>query len=255
MKRISRNLLLVLMTGLLPLSMAFGQEKKNEQKVKIVIDDQAGTKTVIDTTFTAGSMPDSITLDNGKVIYFEKPETGTTHIRVDDGKGNIYVTCTADNDGVKISGGKIIIMSGDEGEWTVTPSTGTTHHVYVQANADSKDGKTEKHVIVTSAGDKDAVWKEADGNKVIIIKDGKALKEGEDGETFNIKVESNDVDTDADITKYVIAKDGVVVTVESNDEAKAKEIIKEIESKLDVKADAEGDKVVVKTETKKVVKK
>jgi hypothetical protein len=33
----------------------------------------------------------------------------------------------------------------------------------------------------------------------------------------------------------VIAKDGVVITVESKDEAKAKEIIEELEKKLDVK--------------------
>jgi hypothetical protein len=255
MKRISRNLLIVLMTGLLPLSMAFGQEKKSEQKVKIVVVDKAGTKTVIDTTFTAGSMPDSITLDNGKVVYFGKPGTGMTHFSVDDDKGNIYVTCTVDDDGEKTSGEKVIIMSGDKGEWTVAPSTGTTSHVYVHASSDDKDAKTEKHVIVASAGSEDAIWEETDGKKVIIVKDGKVLTGGADGETYHITVESDDVDTDADVTKYVIAKDGVVVTVESNDEAKAKEIIKEIESKLDVKADAGADKEVVKTETKKAVKK
>ena len=36
------------------------------------------------------------------------------------------------------------------------------------------------------------------------------------------------------MTKYVIAKDGVVVTVESKDEAKAKDLIKEIENKLGI---------------------
>ena len=35
-------------------------------------------------------------------------------------------------------------------------------------------------------------------------------------------------------TKYVIAKDGMVISIEGNDEAKVKEIVKDVESKLGV---------------------
>ena len=53
-------------------------------------------------------------------------------------------------------------------------------------------------------------------------------------------MESDDEeDYDTDVTKYIIAKDGVVVTVESDDEEKAKEIIEEIENKLGVKKEKE----------------
>ncbi len=79
--------------------------------------------------------------------------------------------------------------------------TGNKQHVYVQASSGSNGEKTEKHVIVSSAGSKDAVW------------------EDKDGKTFHVTVES-DADTDTEMTKYVIAKDGVVVTVESDDESK-----------------------------------
>jgi len=37
------------------------------------------------------------------------------------------------------------------------------------------------------------------------------------------------------MTKYIFAKDGVVITEESKDEAKAKEILEILENKLDVK--------------------
>jgi len=57
------------------------------------------------------------------------------------------------------------------------------------------------------------------------------------------------------MTKYVIAKDGVVVTVESNDEAKAKDLIKDIENKLGVNKENIDKKEISNTETSKTVKK
>jgi hypothetical protein len=88
----------------------------------------------------------------------------------------------------------------------------------------------------------------------IIIKDGKVIKD-EGDKDFNTleKLEKND--ENGEMTKYVIAKDGVVVTVESNDEAKAKDLIKEIENKLGVNKEENQRKEIVKTETKKTVKK
>jgi hypothetical protein len=56
-------------------------------------------------------------------------------------------------------------------------------------------------------------------------------------------------------TKYVIAKDGMVVTVEGNDETKAKELVKEIEAKLGVKSEGTEKKESVKVESKKTIKK
>jgi len=217
MKRISKSLLLLLFTVTVPFMMASGQDKKSEKKVKIIIADNDGAKTIIDTTFTGVTTPDSIALKNGKVIYFETPGSVTTRIKTEEGKGNIYVTSIVDDEGTETMEKEVIVMSGDDGEWTITRPAGNKQHVYVQAGADVKNEKTEKHVIVKSTGGNDAVW------------------EDKDGKTFHVTISSND-DADTDMSKYVIAKDGVVVTVESNDEAKAKEIIKLIEDKLDVKA-------------------
>ena len=47
----------------------------------------------------------------------------------------------------------------------------------------------------------------------------------------------------------------MVVSVEGNDEAKVKELVKDIESKLGVNKDDKNPKKVIKEETKKTTKK
>ncbi len=159
-----------------PLSMASGQEKKNEQKIKIIVSDDSGTKTVIDTIFTGDKLPGTITLKDGKVVHITRAGTDLSHL---------------DND-----------------------SKGTKVHVTV--SSDLEDGKETEGIVIRQ----------------------------DSGKSFSIVVADNDEESDSDVTKYVIAKDGVVVTIESDDEAKAKELMKEIESRLDAK-----------TDTKKVEKK
>jgi len=65
----------VLFISLLPLSFAPGQEKKNEQKVKIIIADKSGTKVVIDTTYAGVDNVDSIILKSGNMIYIGKDDS------------------------------------------------------------------------------------------------------------------------------------------------------------------------------------
>ncbi|MCX6330495.1 MAG: hypothetical protein NTZ85_13410 [Bacteroidia bacterium] len=257
MKRIIKNLLLILMIGSIPLSMAFGQEKKTEQKVKIVTVDKSGTKTVIDTTFTAGSKPDSIILKNGEVIYLAHPEKGLTISKSAKAPGKVTVTVTDDNEGEKKNEERVIIMSGDDAKWSAASTSASStgegkKQVYVYANAESTGDKPVKKIIITSDDDGDLNF---EGEKVIIVKDGKVIK-SDGGETFDIRIEKkDDIESDADVTKYVVAKDGLVITVEGKDEAKVKEIMKVIEGKLDVKAEGGEKREVVKTETKKTEKK
>lgn len=220
MKRISKVLLLIVLTVFVPLSMISGQDKKTEQKVKVVISDKDGEMTVIDTTFTGDPMPHSITLKNGKVVYLASPGEGMVHLKSAGGKGNIYVTCSEDEEGTLSHQEKVIVVSGDNAEWTIMPSTGSKQHIYAYADADGDTEKTEKHIIVKSDSHKDAVWEDADGR------------------TFHVTVDTgkdSPADTNIDVTKYVIARDGVVITVESNDEDKAKEILEDLEKKLDKK--------------------
>ena len=195
MKIILRNFLLFLSALIVPLSSAICQDIKTENKIKVVLDDGSGAKTVMDTTFTNGQLPDSVILKNGKVIYFAENMK-----EVKDGKSPEKVLVTVTSTG------------GDE-------------------------KNKEQTVIVTSD---DATWNQ-------IVNDG--------GKTYNIQIRHDDNDSETEMTKYVIAKDGVVVTVESKDEAKAKDLIKEIENKLGVNKEENQRKEIIKTETKKTIKK
>lgn len=209
MKRIFTNVLLIFISAFIPLSLVSGQEKKSERKVKVIIADKDGTVARLDTTFTGDNIPDSIILENGKVVYFADKGTLTTTGE----NGNIYVTCTMDDKDAKGKEEKVIIMSGDGTQWTVKPSSGSKEHVFVMSD-----------------------------------------REGDDKKAIRVRVDS-DNDTETDMTKYVIAKDGVVVTVESNDEAKAKAVLDAVEAKLDARADNSSNQDAVKSETKKSVKK
>jgi hypothetical protein len=252
MKTLIKNLLLILMICSIPLSMAFGQEKKTEQKIKIVVADKSGTKTVIDTTFTAGSMPDSIVLKDGEVIYLARPEKGLTISKSKSGGEKVMVTVTALDEGDKKKEERVMIMSGDGETWTTASAGEGKKRVYVFANAEGSGDKPLKKIIVSSDDDEEINY---EGEKVIIVKDGKVIK-SDGGETFDIRIEKkDDIESDADVTKYVVAKDGLVITVEGKDGAKVKEIMKLIEGKLDVKAEGGEKKEVVKTETKKTEKK
>jgi hypothetical protein len=187
-----KNLVLILFAMSVPLSSAICQDKKSEKRIKVIIDDGSGTKTIIDTTFTNSPLPDSVILKGGKVIYF----TG--------------------------SGKEILTEKSPKNRLVTVTTTGN----------DEKN--QEKTIIITSD---DATWT------------SKAEGDGDKDSDILEKLEKNDSETE--MTKYVIAKDGVVVTVESNDETKAKDIIKVIENKLDVNSEDSDKKVVVKTETKK----
>jgi len=247
MKRVTKMLLLILLAGSIPILSAFGQEKKNEQKIKIVIADKSGTKTVIDTTFTGDSVPETITLKNGKVIVIGKPDTDIFLKELPAGKEEVFVTVTSDDEGEKRKEEKIIIMSSDSVQWTGA----STGDVYIYSPAKSSAGEPVRKVIIASSGDNKIDF---GGEKAIIIKDGKIIKK-EGGKSFSVYMESDENDADTDVTRYVIAKDGLVVTVEGKDEAKTQELIKMIENKLEVKGEQEGNKEAVKTETKKTVKK
>jgi hypothetical protein len=170
MERILKNLLFFFVIIAVPLSAA-GQDKKDESKskIKIIIDDGSGSKTVIDTFFTGDKIPETITTADGKVIYIDAPETG-------DKTRHMSVFVTTDKDGKdKTSHEKVIIIGDKGGTWTASSSSGGIYHI-------------------------------TEGDREII--------------------------SDSDKTKYVIAKDGVVVTVESENEAKAREIIDDVRAKL-----------------------
>ena len=69
MKRINRIIAASFLVFLIPFAFASGQEKKTEQRIKIVIADDEGSEVILDTLITGIPLSDSIVLKDGKTIY------------------------------------------------------------------------------------------------------------------------------------------------------------------------------------------
>jgi len=233
-----------------------GQETKKEQHIKIVTVDKTGNKIEIDTLIKDGATMDTIILKGGKVVVLRSHGAMAGKLaHISEGKGQIYVTVSSDFDDEKGEKGekgekniekKIVIVS-DDGENIIKKGEGG-NVIIMKGDSHLSAGKGEKVVTWSSSegGSKD--------ESVIYINDGKAvMKSGE--KTFDIKVITNDEGKEVEKTKYVIAKNGMVITIEGSDETKVKEMIKDIESKLGVMKEDDSKKTVVKEETKKTTKK
>jgi len=75
------------------------------------------------------------------------------------------------------------------------------------------------------------------------------------GKTFTVYVDKDGKKADAEKTKYVIKKNGMVVSVEGSDYEKVKELVKVIESNLDVKESPDSKSGNAKEENKNTGKK
>jgi hypothetical protein len=69
MKRIARIITVSCLIFLVPFVFVTGQEKKSEQRIKIVVADEGGSDVILDTLITGKPLSDSIVLKDGKTIY------------------------------------------------------------------------------------------------------------------------------------------------------------------------------------------
>ena len=213
MKRILKIIYAGIIILMIPFSVVRGQDKKSEQKIRIVVDDGSGTKVVIDTIIYDSPKPDSIMLKDGSVIYLKHPGN-EKEFKHHDGKSHILVTASEDSSSIS--------------------HEGRGGHKYKVITRNS-DGQSEKEEII------------------YINKGKKPDKEIES--TIDVYVSDDNNESTIEKSKYVIAKDGMVVTVEGNDDARAKELVKVIESNLGVTGEETGKKETVKVESKKIIKK
>jgi hypothetical protein len=158
-----------------------------------------------------------------------------------DGKQSIIIDTTFNGSAsnVKVLEGQpITIMEGDGGEKVVIVKSG--------AHAGEAE---EGHVMTWSASSSGE-----NGNVVYVTKAHQGMKDGE--VKYNIEVRQDESGNKTEKTSYVIAKDGMVVTIEGGSEEKVKELAGVIESKLGVKKDDKATKTeVLKEDTKKTTKK
>ncbi len=122
--------------------------------------------------------------------------------------------------------------------------------MYVYSFSEAPEGVNGGHYKVITSTSKDEGDK---GDRIIYINEGNA-PERKSEKTFDVYVTSDNKESSVEKTRYIIAKDGMVVTVEGNDEIKVKELVKEIENKLDVKSEGVEKKETVEVETQKIVK-
>ena len=229
-------------------SPVIGQEKKNEQKIKIVISDDSGERVILDTLIKDSMLTDSIRLKDGKAIFIVHPGNEEA-IGSDAGKKYIFVTATSDDKASNNEVKKITIISSDSASAEVSGKCGKT---FVRCESAPSLEKGGAHNNVMTWTEHEA----GDGKveKVIIINErNKVGKEG--GEAFEYTSGSSDKDTDAERTKYVISRDGMVISVEGDNYARVKDLIKDIEATLDAKNNGTQNISVVNEEKKKEVKK
>jgi hypothetical protein len=191
------------------------QAKEKEKHIKIVVSDKSGKVTELDTLITGEIKSDSIRLKNGETIYLARHgSTGKSGIK---GKPEtMVVSFSSDNNAPHDITKKIIIVSDsakviDDGD------------VIIVNDDKISNDNNGRDIVTTSKGS------HANGAGSVYITDDNS---GKKEKTIEVRVTSDDKEKSVVKTRYVIAKDGMVVTVEGNDEAKAKEIIDEVKAKL-----------------------
>ena len=225
------------------------QEKKSEQRVKIVVADKSGTKVELDTLITGSTKADSIKLKNGEVVYLTRLGKGGIETHSEGDNKTMFVTYSKNGKGEKGEGGKenhktITIISGDS-DSNFEGGDGNEVVIIKDGKHDTggKGGEVMSWSSSSSSGN-------SNGEKHIYINEDKgSVKEGK--KTYEVTVTTDDKSNTVEKTKYVIAKDGMVVTIEGNDEARAKEILNEVQKKLGVDQKDKSEKKEAKKEAKK----
>jgi hypothetical protein len=271
MKRFMKIAFAALVILMIPAAIVQAQDKKQQQHIKIVAADKSGTKVVIDTILNNSGKIDSIKLKDGKVIYIGKDDGMASAFAHAEGKeGHMIVTVSSDEkDGENVHK-EIKIISGDSVK--IVKNAGG-EHIVISNGAIENLHKSHAEVISVEGGEKNT----GKDVKIVIMKDGKQVTEGVGGDVMtwssssssgNSKGEkyiyineekgSGKESDKVEKTNYVLAKDGMTITIEGNDEAKVKEMVNVVESKLGITKDEKGGKgelKEVKEETKKTIKK
>jgi len=192
---------------MIPFSFTSAQDMKSEQKVKIVVNDGSGSKVLMDTVFSDSKGPDSLKLKDGTVVYMKHPGNEADY-QNHKGKNHFFVTYSSDGkaQGREYKAVTVITSDSAAGDGNVRYYSNSSSSSNSNFNSDNDH---KKYKIITRNSQ-------------------------DSGDTYDVFVNKSDNDSTINRTKYVIAKDGMVVTVEGNDEARAKELVKEIENKLGV---------------------
>lgn len=147
------------------------------------------------------------------------------------------------------SGSKVIIDTTFAGTGKIDSVILKDGHV-IYITKDKPDG-SDKQVKVIARIDKDGTNAE---HKYVYVNDMDDDDNFDtDKDVFDIRVSQDQLDQNIDKTRFVIAKNGITVSIEGTDEKRVKELADEIEKKLDTKGN--DSKQDVKETGKETVKK
>jgi len=164
---------------LVPFTIASGQDKKNEQKIKIVIADDGGSEVILDTLITGNTLSDSIILKNGKTIYLAREEGDDT-----PGCKKYVITATVpdgDDNKKQISKEVTIIASDD--------MQGENGNCKVKHITSASSGNANTYSYTITSDDKVS---DSERTRYVIDRDG-----------IKITVEGSDYDKVKELTKEI----------------------------------------------------
>lgn len=242
MKRRATIIVSFVIICLISVSAVSAQGKKSEQKIKIIVSDESGTKVMIDTLIKDGNINDSIKLRDGKVIFIGNNDD-LVNVKHHNSPDHVWVTVSDDgNKSEKMTKSMTIIASDSA---IINDSDEGGKVMIVSSNGYSGEGGNVQYRVISS----DSKNKGAKGEKIIYINDSKAADNHME-KRYDVRTESDENESEEYSTRSIVAKDGIVVTVEGNDEAKVKELVKEIQQKMGVNP-APSDKKETKKSSKK----
>jgi hypothetical protein len=115
MNRIDKITMVSFLALMIPAAFVSGQDKKSEQRIKIIVAEDGGSKVLIDTLITGDTLKDSIILKEGKTIYLTRAGNDDSDVPGGSGKYVITTTVTDGNDSKKEVTKEVRIISSDAG--------------------------------------------------------------------------------------------------------------------------------------------
>jgi hypothetical protein len=241
MKKLFYTIASALLILFLPFSILTGQDKTSEKNIKIIIKDGSGTKVIIDTLIKGGSPEDPIKLKDGTVIFID----GHSHLQGGTDNGGpkqVYVTVNSDGKESRKIVKEVTVISTD--------------------SVKSKESEGSDKIYVYSTSDPHSqnsmTWSDKDGKetgeRVIIIND-ENTSHSESGDVVTRSYKHENIEQNNEVTKYVIKKDGMVISIEGDDYAKVKELVNLLEDKLGLSKENSDKKEAAPAEPKKAGKK
>jgi hypothetical protein len=183
MKRIQSFIAASFLIFLIPFAIASGQEKKTEQRIKIVVDGNGGPDVILDTLITGKPLSDSILLKNGQTIYLAH-EGSDDAVNGSESKQYIITSTVSDGgDNKKQVNKEITIISSDA---DIAGANGMTKSKHTGCGT----GGTEKSYTYTIESQNKET--ESEKTKYVISRDG-----------IRITVEGSDYDKVKDVIKDI----------------------------------------------------